>query len=51
MNRTGISFGRSQRNGWLTTDAPGPGAYKVPVKIADVPKYVIPKQSEEFKFV
>jgi hypothetical protein len=32
-------------------DTPGPGAYKVPVKVAEVPKYIIPKQNEEFKFV
>ena len=30
---------------------PGPGHYKVPCKFADVPKYLMPNQSEEFKYV
>jgi len=30
---------------------PGPAAYKIPVKILDVPKYLIQNQNPEFKFV
>ena len=30
---------------------PGPGAYKIPVKVADVPKYILPNKSDEFRFV
>jgi len=30
---------------------PGPAAYKIPVKVLDVPKYLIPNQNQEFKFV
>jgi len=30
---------------------PGPGYYKVPCTFADVPKYVMPNQTEEFKWV
>lgn len=30
---------------------PGPGHYKIPVKFADVPRYVLPEQNEEFKWV
>jgi len=32
-------------------DIPGPGHYYIPVKILDVPKYNIPNQNEEFKWV
>lgn len=30
---------------------PGPGHYKIPVKFADVPKYSMPNQSQEFKWI
>ena len=30
---------------------PGPGAYRIPVKVADVPRYNLPIQNEDFKFV
>lgn len=30
---------------------PGPGHYKIPVKFADVPRYILPNQNEEFKYV
>jgi len=33
------------------TSNPGPGAYKIPVKVADVPKYILPNKSDEFRFV
>jgi hypothetical protein len=32
-------------------NTPGPGHYYIPVKILDVPKYNIPNQNEEFKWV
>lgn len=32
-------------------DVPGPGHYRVKSTFADVPKYLIPNQNEEFKFV
>ena len=41
LNRSGITFGRSNRNQWKSDAIPGPGQYKVPVKFADVPKYLI----------
>ena len=30
---------------------PGPGQYKVPCRVADVPRYSYPARSEEFKYV
>lgn len=30
---------------------PGPGHYKVPCKVADVPRYSYPSRPEEFKYV
>jgi len=46
LSKSGISFGKSMRNGFDGNDQPGPGAYKVPVKFANVPKYLIPVQDE-----
>ena len=47
----GVSFGKSIRDSMKGNDLPGPGHYKVPVKFADVPKYLIPKIDDEFRFV
>ena len=44
-------FGRSDRNAFKGKEGPGPGSYKIPVQVADVPAYLIPGQKEEFKFV
>lgn len=30
---------------------PGPGHYKIPVKVANIPKYALTEQDEKFKFV
>jgi hypothetical protein len=46
-----VSFGKALRKTFNCDNGPGPGAYKIPVKFADVPKYLIPNQEEEFKFV
>lgn len=43
MNRTGVSFTKSKRLNFRKDEIPGPGTYRVPVKFADVPKYLIPK--------
>ncbi len=50
-NSTGVKFGRDYRGRDLSKDGPGPGAYKIPVKVADVPKYLNTNQPEEFRFV
>ena len=44
---------RVQAAGGLTTKdtTPGPGAYKVPSRIQDVPNYLLPNRSQEFKYV
>lgn len=33
------------------TDVPGPGAYKLPSTIVDLPNYAIPQRSKEFAYV
>ncbi len=33
------------------TDVPGPGAYKVPSTIVDLPSYALPEKSREFAFI
>ena len=43
-------FDKAAKQG-IKDNTPGPGHYYVPVKILDVPKYNIPNQNEEFKWV
>ncbi|CDW90416.1 triosephosphate isomerase [Stylonychia lemnae] len=45
-------FGSSTRQQIKQTKdyTPGPGAYKVPARIQDVPSYLLPNRSQEFKF-
>ena len=50
-NAPSYGFGSEKRGKTHTQGTPGPGAYRVPVKIIDVPKYLIPNQNEEFKYV
>lgn len=44
-------FGTANRTSNNIGDSPGPGSYKVPVKVANLPRYALPSQNEEFKFV
>jgi len=47
-------FGSSTRaNGGKSTKdiTPGPGSYRLPSRIQDVPSYLLPNRSTEFKFV
>lgn len=47
-------FGSSTRahGGGSTKEmTPGPGAYRVPARIQDVPAYLLPNRSVEFKYV
>lgn len=46
-----FGFGTESRDKMNPNGSPGPAAYKIPVKIIDVPKYLIPNQNPEFKFV
>ena len=42
-----FSFGRATRsNATKKNDEPGPGQYELPIKFADVPKYLIPEKSK-----
>ena len=47
----GFGFGTSTRSNFGKEATPGPGHYKVPCKVADVPRYAYPARSEQFKFV
>lgn len=46
-----VKIGTEIRGKPIKSDTPGPGAYKIPVKIVDVPKYLIPNQDPRYKFV
>mmetsp|Transcript_5502 Transcript_5502/g.9339 ORF Transcript_5502/g.9339 Transcript_5502/m.9339 type:complete len:344 (-) Transcript_5502:28-1059(-) len=47
-----FGFGRSpQREPVKQTLSPGPGGYKIPTMIADVPLYSMPNRKEEFKYI
>ena len=47
-----FGFGSSTRKPAKgTQDTPGPGSYKVNVKIGETPQYALPNKSEEFKYV
>jgi hypothetical protein len=47
----GISFAKAIRQGERNHGIPGPGTYRVPVKFADVPKYILPSQEDRHRFV
>ena len=44
-------FGSESRSKGKSDAMPGPGAYKVPVRVADVPRYALPNRDETFKYV
>lgn len=46
-----VKIGSEIRGKDLKSDTPGPGAYRIPVKIIDVPRYLIPNPEEKYKFV
>lgn len=46
-----FGFGTSQRPKLTSNDSPGPGHYKINVKVAETAAFAIPGKSEEFKFV
>lgn len=46
-----VKIGTETRVHNVKSDTPGPGAYKIPVKLMDVPRYLIQNQEEQFKFV
>lgn len=43
-------FGTGSRGKGHTDDTPGPGYYKVPYYIANLPRYAMPDRKEEFKY-
>lgn len=51
LYQTGVSFSHAKRLNFKTNETPGPGAYRVPVKFADVPKYLIPGKDDQLKFI
>mmetsp|Transcript_655 Transcript_655/g.760 ORF Transcript_655/g.760 Transcript_655/m.760 type:complete len:113 (+) Transcript_655:1024-1362(+) len=44
-------IGTEARGKDLKSDTPGPATYRIPVKIIDVPRYLIPNPEEKYKFV
>jgi len=48
-----FGFGTSQRGKQKNVgdDTPGPGQYKVPSKISDLPRYAMPDMKEEFRYI
>lgn len=46
-----VKIGSEMRGKNVVSDTPGPGAYRIPVKIIDVPRYLIPNPEEKYKFV
>ena len=50
-NAPKYGFGSSNRNTFELKAGPGPGAYKVPNTVGDVPSYAIPNRPDSMKFV
>jgi hypothetical protein len=49
-----IGFGSGKRTDFVSKDRynyPGPGAYKIPSKVAEVPPYESKIKPDEFKFI
>ena len=46
-----FGFGSSTRQGEKGNNVPGPGAYKINVRVADTPAYAIPNKKEDAKYV
>lgn len=54
MTAPSFGFGTSKRpdiGGNRKSQVPGPGAYKIPTKIQDVPPYALPNRKPESKYV
>ena len=54
LSAPSFGFGTSKRpeiGGNKKMQTPGPGAYRVPTKIADTPAYNMPNRSPESKYV
>ena len=52
-NVPSFGFGTSKRPDYGNTrmNVPGPGAYKLPAKVSQVPEYALPTKSEQSKYV
>ena len=46
-----FGFGTAPKQIQKKDNSPGPGAYKIPSKIADVPRYALPNQSDDHKYI
>lgn len=49
--KQGGFIGHSGRSKEPVKDVPGPGQYKIPVKLAWTPKYLLPDKPEDVKYV
>ena len=50
-NGGGVSIGTGKRGFLRQNSNPGPGAYRIPVKLAETPEYLIPGKPDSVKFV
>eukprot|EP00347_Sterkiella_histriomuscorum_P004831 403358922 len=46
-----FQFGSGSRSSQNNGGSPGPGQYKIPVKVATLPRYALEEHKEEFRFV
>jgi hypothetical protein len=46
-----FGFGSSTRKGLNALNVPGPGTYRIPSSIGDVPAFAMPNRKDEFKYV
>ena len=46
-----FGFGSSTRNTKQNMNVPGPGAYRIPSSIGDVPNYAMPNRTDESKYI
>jgi hypothetical protein len=46
-----FGFGSSQRMPVRKDGEPGPGSYRIPTQVGNVPSYSMPNRNEKFKYV
>ena len=51
LNPKAYKFGSEARERRVIDNGPGPGSYKIPTKIIEAPKYLLPKTDEQFAYV
>lgn len=46
-----FGFGTEEKSKRKKDTSPGPGHYKIPSKISDLPQYAMPNRSDEHKYI